>query len=718
MKKQILLCTAAAILCAVPGCTAPGGTENAPTGATMQAALSDSWKAVPLTDDADFRYGMTRVCGDKIVLTAYPEGYTMLGLYDTVTGTLVKTRLDTNTEQGCTTFDGFDWRDGRLTALAHRWKEGEDCEQREYQVFDEDLNCTDTLPVTRELDAAEIVLQWRVLSDGTQAVLTTDGFFLYNEQNGMQQVSGDSFSSIVLSPDETVWLIPDSGRPERLDRDTLTLAPLQMNDLPRANQNNGAYYDGFGGYALVYTDQNALYGLRPETGEKETLVNFADSDLVDASGFAPLPDGRLLCQTYDYLAMQPEALLLTPRTQEETDSIRTVTLASLYFDQETQSRITRFNRQADGYRLVLKSYIDMSDPAQDYEKARQTYHEDLLSGNVPDIMLIREDYQMLSNKGLFEDMRPWMENDPDFHEEDYMMNVLEAFGYKGHLERIPWRFFVSTNFAKTEYVGDRTNLSASELVALDLPEDMCYFYSGLGKSEACRDLLLCAAGSFVDYENGSCTFDSEEFVRLLELANTIPTGKLPEGDYCYRENKVLLCPGSLWSLGSYHAEHEVTFGNADVTLCGIGCEGGAVGMASAIAVSAQSQEKQAAWEFIKFNLQEEQQYFGRDAYRYCFPVNRKALEKMLCDDTLPHDEHHTASLQMDGVDVEYGAATQEELSYFRDYLDSLHTSLLDDTKITAIVQEEAGKYFAGDCTAEDAAKAVQGRVSLYLSEQG
>ncbi|MBR3629522.1 MAG: hypothetical protein IKN55_03510, partial [Oscillospiraceae bacterium] len=100
-----------------------------------------------------------------------------------------------------------------------------------------------------------------------------------------------------------------------------------------------------------------------------------------------------------------------------------------------------------------------------------------------------------------------------------------------------------------------------------------------------------------------------------------------------------------------------------------------------------------------------------------FPVNRKALEKALADDTIPHDEHHTASLQMDGVEVEYGEATQEELAFFKSYLDSLHTSILNDTTITVIVQEEAGKFFAGDCTAESAAAAIQGRVSLYLSEQ-
>lgn len=719
MKKILTVAITGALLFTMTACS--GGTENPsdltePAGATLTVSLSHSCKAVPVTEDADFKDNRVYVRGDKIILWGWNEGNIQLGLYDTPTGKLVKTELiqtDTYLETA-----GCDYRDGQLTLLFRQYDEHLSEFAYEYRIFDDQLTLLETHPAAEGWSKEIYIHCWRRLSDGTQVFQTSEGFFLYDTENEIHQVSDVSYGGIVLSPDDTVWSIPDSGKPKRLDRETLTLIPLQMDDLPTANNNNGGYYDGFGEYPLLCTDTEALYGLKPDTGEKIELVNFADSDLVEARDFAPLPDGRFLAQSYDYLSFQTDTLLLTPRTQEEMDSIHTVTLAALYFDQETQSRIARFNRQADGYRLVLKSYYDNRDMTQSYEKCQQDYYNDLLAGNVPDIMLIGQDYQMLSNKGLFEDMRPWMEQDPDFHEEDYMMNVLEALGYKGHLERIPWRFGVCTNFAKTEFIGEQTNLSPADLLALDLPEGMNYLYSGIGKSQACRELLRSAMRNYVDYENGTCSFDSEEFISLLQLANTIPDGKLPEGDYCYQENTVLLYQTSLWSLSSYHMYHEVKFGNADVTLCGIGCEGGAVLQGDGIAVSAQSKEKQAAWEFIKFNLQENQQYFGSDNLSHTLPINRKALQKTLADDTIPHDENHKSSLSMDDVPVEYGEATQEELMYFQKYLDSLNTSLLDDTKITAIVTEESGKYFSGDCSAESAAQTIQGRVEIYLSEQG
>ncbi|MCR4646714.1 MAG: hypothetical protein K5695_15105 [Oscillospiraceae bacterium] len=61
--------------------------------------------------------------------------------------------------------------------------------------------------------------------------------------------------------------------------------------------------------------------------------------------------------------------------------------------------------------------------------------------------------------------------------------------------------------------------------------------------------------------------------------------------------------------------------------------------------------------------------------------------------------------------------TQEERDGLEQYIRSCNTFMMVDTVVKNIAIEEAGKYFAGDCTAEDAAKAIQSRATLYLSEQ-
>ena len=720
-NKICAVMTAIAMLFGMAGCSGSQQDVALPTepaGATMTVALSHSCKSVPLTDDPVFQNSRAYVRGGKIILQGWVENATVIGMYDLQTGTLLKTEIP-RTENHINVI-GCDYRDGHLTLLTSQYGEVFDGYTYSCQVYDEQLQFVENQPAAGAWDKETDILCWRCLSDGTQLFLTSDGFYLYDEKNGSRKVSEDSQGTICFSADETVWLVPSGGKPKRLDREELTLEPLQMEDAPKANYNNEGYYDGFGSYTLLCTDKDAMYGLDVSSGTKEELVNFADSDLVEASDFAPLPDGRFLARSWDYLTLQPGWLLLTPRTQEEMDSIHTVTLAALDFDQDTQTRIARFNRQSEQYRLVLKSYWDSSSMTQDYNQCLQNYQNDLISGNVPDIMLIGADYQMLSNKGLFEDLRPWMENDPDFHEEDYLMNVLEAGEYKGHIERIPWSFAVSCFSGKKQYLGDKTSFTPEELYALDLPETMHYFDFPSGRTDLFTVIQHQITGHFVDYENGTCSFDSPEYISLLELVNTVPQGQVKEDDYGWREDRILLNQYGLTSLNGYHALHKVYFGGADITLCGIGYDGGVICQQGGIAVSAQSKEKEAAWEFIKFNLREEHQYFGKESSKsvWLFPINRAALEKSFADQITAYDEHHSANVTMNGENVPVDAATKEESETLIRYLESLTNCPLDDSQITSIVSEEAGKYFAGDCTAESAAKAIQGRVSLYLSEQG
>ena len=61
--------------------------------------------------------------------------------------------------------------------------------------------------------------------------------------------------------------------------------------------------------------------------------------------------------------------------------------------------------------------------------------------------------------------------------------------------------------------------------------------------------------------------------------------------------------------------------------------------------------------------------------------------------------------------------TAEEAAELTAYIDGITVCGIPDEFIYNIVEEETARYFAGDCTAEDAARIIQSRVSLYLAEQ-
>ena len=54
---------------------------------------------------------------------------------------------------------------------------------------------------------------------------------------------------------------------------------------------------------------------------------------------------------------------------------------------------------------------------------------------------------------------------------------------------------------------------------------------------------------------------------------------------------------------------------------------------------------------------------------------------------------------------------------FREQVDGCTAVLRQDRSIDRIVEDEAGRFFAGECSAEDCAARIQSRARLYLAEQ-
>lgn len=64
-----------------------------------------------------------------------------------------------------------------------------------------------------------------------------------------------------------------------------------------------------------------------------------------------------------------------------------------------------------------------------------------------------------------------------------------------------------------------------------------------------------------------------------------------------------------------------------------------------------------------------------------------------------------------------GRMTPEDTARFEDFLASVEISTLCDETALGMICEEAVSYFAGACTAEEAARVIQERLSIYVAEQ-
>ena len=63
------------------------------------------------------------------------------------------------------------------------------------------------------------------------------------------------------------------------------------------------------------------------------------------------------------------------------------------------------------------------------------------------------------------------------------------------------------------------------------------------------------------------------------------------------------------------------------------------------------------------------------------------------------------------------ALTQEQADMVTDIINTTDKLYTEDTAVLDIVLEQAEAFFAGQKTAEEVAKLVQGKLSIYVNEQ-
>ena len=171
------------------------------------------------------------------------------------------------------------------------------------------------------------------------------------------------------------------------------------------------------------------------------------------------------------------------------------------------------------------------------------------------------------------------------------------------------------------------------------------------------------------------------------------------------------------------AGYDSFLGGDDYTLVGYPSsngKGGKIELSGEFAISKTSSQKEGAWEFIKtfFDYNNENSMF---AYQY--PALKTEFEKALDEKTKMYawdsngDRIEVATMDPDLPKSEY-PITKEERDKLERYVlncDTLYNAINSDVKSICI--EEANAYFYGETTAEEAAKMMQNRISILVSEK-
>ena len=497
-------------------------------------------------------------------------------------------------------------------------------------------------------------------------------------------------------------------------------------------------------------DNGNIFGERRDNGDVEKVVDWmacdVDSNTINSDRFGFLSDGRIVAVTYEYADNGPSKQQILVLNRVDAASVQTkteLTLACLYLDYNLRSQIVRFNKTNPDYRIVVKDYSEYATD-DDSNAGLTKLNTEIISGNVPDIIANETGLPLAqyASKGLLEDLWPYIDADPEYSRDKLMAQPLNAAQTEGKLYRLPLDFGVTTAVGLGKVVGEYTTWTLADVndALSKLPEGATVFNKYYTQAEMLQYCVAMNAESFMNWQDGTCSFDSDEFRALLEFVKPFPTdydwqsySEDYESDYTSLKNgKQLLYPTSLSGFSDLYYTFAAL--NNDIRFVGFpredGSSGNAFNASCTLSISTTCKDKSGAWAFIRSTLSDDYQ---KNLWNY--PIVKsvfeaKAQEAMTQEyetdadgNQILDDDGNPIPISNGGMSygnepmIELYAVTQEQYDAVMALIDST-TSFVDyDQNVLSIISDEAAGYFAGSKTVEEASKLIQSRVGLYMQEQ-
>ena len=614
--------------------------------------------------------------------------------------------------------------------------------------------------------------------DGNWYINTTDGMEVYNadfSQKLFEETGDNNINNVVRTAngDIAAVLWDESGNFNVKTFDTAKKAFSEGKKLSMSTVYFNETFTGNSDYDFFGSDESGILGVNAKDGTVTRVLSWLDSDLSpdNIGHVAAMENGDFLVYNQNWETNSSELIRLVKTENDPSKEKKIITLATLNMDSEMRTLISDFNKNSSEYRIKVTDYSEYN-TGDDYTAGITKLNTEIIAGRVPDIIAVGYfmPIDQYAAKGILEDLTPYIERDlgKDALVEDFFKTLRDD---NGKLYEAYSAFTMQTLVGLRSVVGDEADWSFKKLQeAFDtLPEGASIVGDYYSRSSALYMFLYSNMDKFVNWETGKCTFDSQDFIDLLETVKTFPADEdinYDDGETAYVSDQVkvltgkqLLSMANAYSLTDFRANTFYAYGKDDISFVGYpgtGAAFSAVGMGYAI--SAKSENKEAAWQFVSRILTEDYQN-GQNKYGYYngFPTNEAVFDKMMKAEATPtfgetvfsstyvvgnngtssdgglgeREPYYSGATNDKGVHeqpkttygfggdftVEVYAMTEQEKEVVLDLLKNTTAFMRYDTSLSDIINEEIQPFFKGEKSAADAAKMIQSRATIYVNEQ-
>lgn len=493
---------------------------------------------------------------------------------------------------------------------------------------------------------------------------------------------------------------------------------------------------------LAAEADGVLYGYRGEAATGlEPLLKWEDSNLNGAHvrQIAQLAEGQLLVSTVSDDFSEKRLYLLTRTSEEELPQKEIVVLASLFPSDTLQEAVVEFNRMDGPYHVTVESYG--ADPwyIGNREENRGAYtrlDSSISSGTQPPDLLDLSylDFHQYAGKDILADLYPCLDKS-SLRKEDFLDNLLEGYTVDGKLLCLPKQFGFRTVAGRASEVGGMAGWTAEELMKLADTEPERAVVDNQDATDMIGGFFAdYCLERFIDWEKETCSFDSEEFRRLLQWTGD----KAGEGAFglSYSQRippELFLVENRFYSFLDY-LSLTMKFGE-EIALVGFPSGDATPGIKAtagdALGILENSSHKEEAWAFLEYYLSREEASDREDGF-----FTRKSLlrqqaeaaaepryvtdgsgERLVQKDGSPVTMPK-GNIYVEGEPIPYDCVPQEQVDAVLraiEDIDFTPKSIREETA-AEIVAEEAAGYFSERKSLEEAAEIIQNRVQVLLGE--
>lgn len=563
-----------------------------------------------------------------------------------------------------------------------------------------------------------------IASDGTNIYLPTDTKLLVLGEglNYKRTISDSTPMSMCLGDDGCLYFIDNfegniSVYNPKTDKITESIA-----NIPSAR----ALFKGGDGEIFAATN-TSLKSLNTVTKEIVKLFDYLDANINTTSFNGMLRDtsGDIHLFYYDLLTDNesgvPGAMKLVPREavvkRYEADSVPKtdeIWLACFYANPDIKDAISEYNMSHPNLKVKLKCY---SDEISDYNAQIEAYDRDLLNGVVYDIIKFdRPDLSKYTEKGLLENLVPYIEKDSSFDLNKYYENILLAKKEGDKLYSLVSGTMIIDLLGNVATFGDKESITFDDVIKARTEKPgtpfIHYVTNGLG---ATLMLLNIDYRMYLGGKEGVYDFTTPEFKKLCEFASTFPATTKDDFIPAYSfeqlaEGTEVLAREYYWSPEAYLTTKS-RYGNKIKSYKGLTLDGDSYYMepSTTYSISSQSNHKEEAWEVIKILLDAKNKYSSSE-FRASKEVTAYDLDYyyMMFKDNI--------SVRINGTDTRI-LMDKSDYDVIENMLE--HATLghsLDDI-VRDIVREELPAFFTGEKSFDEVVKVMQKRVNLYIEEK-